>query len=401
MTLPKRKFLWVNILIILSLTEFQNCSEPGGAHKPSTLQVDNSSLGIDPEEEILTTHTTRAPNFGENEVIKTLKPTLAVRGSGCIMCHANVRGNVLTDFGHGNSYFYDGFYYTDDSGNGNWTTTTFSNSMVFVPQAKTPSNQSLVDVMSPLLRGATPQEVSGIYIGAPTADKIREVGKLAGGQKTNFISNRNTSPKFSGITAQDGGAYYTNGTKPVVCDGDLVIDGIVWLNNVTIATYSGCRIYATKSVFVSGPVTFAAEVDTQTQNLQISSAMMVAMGVGRGCRNSYNYIAGSSTHNYPAYTRERTPTQLWNEAKVDADVLGAKLKDADCEPNGQNTSFQHLLINAPLFLNNYTGDLNASIIAEVAFSSRGRVATYSFDQIFTKVPALPLLKPENYLLLVK
>jgi len=39
------------------------------------------------------------------QAIRTFKPALAVRAASCLVCHASIQGNIVTDFGFGNSYF--------------------------------------------------------------------------------------------------------------------------------------------------------------------------------------------------------------------------------------------------------------------------------------------------------
>jgi hypothetical protein len=39
--------------------------------------------------------------------IQSLKPALAIRGMGCIQCHAKVDSNIITDFGYGSAYYFN------------------------------------------------------------------------------------------------------------------------------------------------------------------------------------------------------------------------------------------------------------------------------------------------------
>src|SRR5512145_260742 len=41
-----------------------------------------------------------------NAAIAEFEPALAVRASGCITCHADIRPSYITDFGYGNRYFF-------------------------------------------------------------------------------------------------------------------------------------------------------------------------------------------------------------------------------------------------------------------------------------------------------
>ncbi|MGE0614246.1 MAG: hypothetical protein AB7P04_01285 [Bacteriovoracia bacterium] len=46
-----------------------------------------------------------------DEVLRRLRPVLAVRGISCLMCHADVKANVITDFGYGDPWFMGAHQY--------------------------------------------------------------------------------------------------------------------------------------------------------------------------------------------------------------------------------------------------------------------------------------------------
>src|SRR5438128_1755351 len=49
------------------------------------------------------------PNNNHTETtIRSFKPALAVRANSCVMCHAKIDGNMITDFGYGDPYFMSG-----------------------------------------------------------------------------------------------------------------------------------------------------------------------------------------------------------------------------------------------------------------------------------------------------
>jgi len=87
--------------------------------------------------------------------------------------------------------------------------------------------------------------------------------------------------------------YITN-TAAVQCSGkDVVIDGTLLLNNLQIyAEQGGCRMYVTGSVFIEGPITYLSSgaAADPTQNLQISSATSIIMGVGLAGKS---YLSGN------------------------------------------------------------------------------------------------------------
>ena len=75
-----------------------------------------------------------------------------------------------------------------------------------------------------------------MYIGAPTVDRIKFVSSVpAGGLK--FKAATSTAPAFSGLALDSSKKYFTNNPNvPIVCEGDLAVDGVVWLNNAQITT---------------------------------------------------------------------------------------------------------------------------------------------------------------------
>lgn len=164
----------------------------------------NSPLGITP---------------GVNPAINTIQPALVSRATGCIMCHANISSNVITDFGYGGdglgkNYFFGGVpgvlpsgltndegrsvygdYDFAQGGNANWAAAAFpSGTKVLVPHAPTaglsianPADTTLALYLQDMLgqdtgaKGVTVQEVSSVYIGAPTASRIQSVSGVSAG----------------------------------------------------------------------------------------------------------------------------------------------------------------------------------------------------------------------------
>lgn len=55
------------------------------------------------------------------------KPALAVRGAACLMCHAKVDGNLVTDFGYGDSFFFGGHKSDTKVGIGKYSQGIYSN----------------------------------------------------------------------------------------------------------------------------------------------------------------------------------------------------------------------------------------------------------------------------------
>ncbi len=110
-----------------------------------------------------------ASNAPTQVVLRTIKPVLAVRGMGCLMCHAQIQSNVITDFGAGDDVVFMGGpqpvnnhrFFTDVSGDNvhsrwytnlynSWQTATIKGS-VYVPNVNVPLNtlSSLQPVTTP------------------------------------------------------------------------------------------------------------------------------------------------------------------------------------------------------------------------------------------------------------
>jgi hypothetical protein len=379
------------------------------------------------------------PPPGQNVVIYSLQPALASRATGCIMCHANIASNVITDFGFGGDgkgkdYFFGGDaatlpkglsntqglavygdYDFSTKGAVNWGSADLTGSSVIVPYAPTTNVNVaqptlalyLKNILSqnpnPTAQAVAVKEVKSVYIGAPNADRLRSVsGVSAGGIK--FKPSDANSPAFSGLALDASGNFYTNGTDPVVCEGDLAIDGVVWLNNVKIKTDKGCRLYVTKSVFVTGTISYTSS--DAGRNLQISSARAISLGLGKSCsvngstdsleaRLDVNSSDGSGRYQ-DFFTRDNAnPGVMLAAVRADADAIGV-LKDATCGPNGRSVGFERLLLNAPLVESRYQGLFDGAIIAELTLTSLQSLS-FTFDQVFATASVLPLLTPSDYL----
>ena len=140
-----------------------------------------------------------------DNALMNLKPAVAVRGTGCIMCHAQITSNVITDFGYGDSYFWGGptvqpldqtSIYADESTDPNWKFASRLGEQVIVPRAST---ASLAKVGAPTLaaylqgqlaasanagvKSTQIVEADTVYIGAPDAARaplrVRQSAKSA------------------------------------------------------------------------------------------------------------------------------------------------------------------------------------------------------------------------------
>ena len=419
--------------------------------------------------------------------VNLLAPALAVRGTGCITCHAEVHSNMITDFGYGGdgnmrNYYFGGMapggYSWQDSmvygdqwafqiepdtsiNPGSWATINLvknsnnTGQTVFVPAALLPTGPANA-TSATTLRGyvqhrlshstnmdtpsATAVEKGTVFIGAPTIARMKAVFNWTvadEAQKYKYIPD-GSGVALSGInvspTGPSGTNYFTN-TGTVFCEGDLMLEGTVYLNNLNLQTKTGCRIYATGSVFIYGPITYLTGMtgDYSKRNLQISSTKAVMMGLGALWKNSAHCEAGTYANSslMPAYysyyqavahpTNDNPdPTVGWgaqmkadysemiadsakfrlaswktvtstfymnnafffrNDTRSGGDVVKdvysemmstiGQQYDAACRPETRNVAYERLLLNAPLVEGRYTGGFKGSIIAEIALMGLG------------------------------
>lgn len=412
-----------------------------------------------------------------------LQPALAVRGIGCINCHANVDSAVISDFGKGSPYEiakhspfgYDTsaaeFFYTDfhiDMINGGWATSKISGTITVPaltlgfdskaamqiilndyvtwiktyfpgmytdaqlktivqgikdkPEYNLSSTKHLKDYIQAVESGkSTPADVvekSTVFIGAPTAKVILQRAAMSPGEKKKFVKNNQTrSPDLSGITMQPGG-YYQNTSGEVICDGDLVIDGTLFLNMLVLKTDDGCRIMATGPIFVQGPITYQRIDVSRTENLtnlQLVSARFISLGVGKThCETTENpgwYAENPGNLQDPfsqrfdsfgSFTRSTGRDNVLLSREVEYNLAEMNkivgLKDASCMggPAPREVNLERLLLNAPRVDSRYTGQFNGVVISEVALFSLSKFS-FKYDNVFDRVPVLPILLPDDFL----
>jgi hypothetical protein len=379
---------------------------------------------------------------GANPAITELEPALAVRACTCVTCHAKINPSVITDFGHGDSYYFgnhgntskfgafDGSVYGDFYGGEpnktGWLTAEIGKAII-VPQAVLPDLKTAGAKLSgeqyrqPLqaaslakylqaLESQKPKpaavlEKKSVFIGAPNAATLEarfNVGPAAGA-KLKFIKNDRASSEFAGIGLSSENVYYTN-EHEVTCDGDLLIRGTLFLNNAIIATRSGCRIYVTGPIFLQGGITYknlggAAD----NTNLQLVSAEAILLGVGdKSCDAakdsplSRRLVSGYAISTFA--TREAVSRDVSPKTHGEAIYAQGKsipgLQDASCSDT--SIGFSRLLLNAPQVHSRYTGKFKGVVIAEIALFRLGK-GIFDFDPVFKAVPILPRLKDSDYL----
>ena len=316
----KYQFLIVSILLSTIIVVAQNC--------------DNVRLSLT-QPQVSEASSVQANPFG------TLEPVLAVRNTACIMCHAQINGDLITDFGSGNQFFMA----TDDianhplqtaygpfnsrhfiEGGATWSASSIMGN-VYVPNVAIKDSRiiasytaagnslSAAGLMLPdflnstflnPLAGTSPISlipkttstditVAGlrgsfvgrqtIWIDAPSEDEIKDLEQGIGaevvlskpaavvykGASTDVIKNM--------LAVQSKTTYklYMTNSGTVKCKGDIIIDSVLFLNNLVLDTdANGCRLYVTGTVFIQGPVTYLNGGDS---NLQITSSRGIIMGM--------------------------------------------------------------------------------------------------------------------------
>ncbi|QLY26262.1 hypothetical protein [Bdellovibrio sp. KM01] len=370
----------------------------------------------------------------------TFQPALAIRGMGCIQCHAQVASNIITDFGYGSSYFMgqgspSGITWTSgsvygDHGNSFNTISMPADKNVIVPQANLPAaiataanattltayiKAQLASSAYATTKGAQVLTKKSVYIGAPTDANITTAFQMAASERIKYFKDAADSVALSGL--KDQGTFFQNSGE-LACEGDVAIRGPLLLDNVTIKSRTGCRLYVVGSVFMYGAINYSNN-DT-TRNLQITSSKSISMGLGtvkkngsfcdpsdRYATNTASYGTSSLVNRYSTFwtvpgnfVRNSTSPKATGDAVVaEAALIEAKngpLYDAVCRTEGRNVSFERILLNAPLIHSRYEGNVSGTVIAEISIMSLN-MFKFSYDEVFNTVPVFPFLDKSVYL----
>lgn len=413
--------------------------------------------------------------FQVQNPLQNFRPALAARAADCMLCHAKIRGDLISDFGYkgpldpngpdlfgrknkydaNNSLSYNTSHNAGDPNTSGWMTASV-NGNVLVPKIDLaalpalPGGEQRMMMKSPAYvesgvtktattffeyldkiyfadrtRLKTMKEKSAIYIGAPTEQEIKTAGRLSGQVPMTYIKNDLEHPDLSGFihVVANGKDYYTNRGE-MFCDGDLFVDGVVHLKDLKLKTENGCRLHATKTVFITGPIEYVDEF--ALSNLQITSSRAIYMGTGM-CYDCYaghynvnfSVARAGNTRHWANSLRDRTNLDGYESiiqgdflkvSNSPADIprpaagtdlktyydqqfaaLGVTLVDANNPfDNTANTPFRRLLLNAPDVQSRYNGKFEGTIIAEFALWKLGNF-TFQFDSVFTAVPIFPLM----------
>lgn len=263
------------------------------------------------------------------------RPALAVRAVACAMCHAKIKGDIVTDFGHGTSWFlgtgsssdsryrpYEAGIYAEDwrdgvqiegnlyTKNASVTLTDYVNALSHAStgNATPPGGWKIADVVTKqmfstarnaLIRlinfiGQAPTSgVPGMFgsvtyknnmlIAAPTAAQINaltaSMSLVATDSGVSIYKKSNATLANLNIVAGTGGKYVRN-SGTVECWGDVVIQGALFLDNLQLnSRAAGCRLHVTGAVFIRGGITYLNEATYPKVNIQITSSRAIISGI--------------------------------------------------------------------------------------------------------------------------
>ncbi|MEQ1878062.1 MAG: hypothetical protein ABL958_15575 [Bdellovibrionia bacterium] len=384
------------------------------------------NFGAAPEE--VTTEAEPTPPPTETVVtLKTLQPALAVRGIACLMCHADVRANVITDFGYGESWYMGGANHFDGEQSwynnlaSTWQTAQVQGSVIVPDALVTRKAQDILGAAftgalikidqfmntnynvtwnhpnDPLITNSAMtlrvQPAAGntkviskatVKIRAPSEQEILNLSASVASSASDVAYERVGAVGAVQLVQVGTGAqvYLTNSGQLECSKSDIVIKGTLFLKDLTVNAAGGCRLYVTGTVFIQGAITYTGGAD---QNLQISSANAIVMGIGQAKLQNrlVTDVRGLQIGGTRTYS-DRASQTLAEAAKITG------LQDAEDVAPRLSYNYDGILLNAPLVHSRYLGQVHGTIIAEAALFALGAFH-FDFDPVFTKVDVLPLL----------
>ena len=139
---------------------------------------------------------------------------------------------------------------------------------------------------------------------------------------------------------------------PLACEEDLFVEGVLFLEDLRLTTRTGCRIYATGTVFGQGAIEYLH--DQSDTNLQISSSRAISLGLGHGpvyfpsygttVNNSLYYRLRDLWCAPGMFTRENVNPAATSNAIIADSELIPELLDAAIQRGGRNVGFERLLL---------------------------------------------------------
>lgn len=285
-----------------------------------------------------------------NQAFNVIRPALAVRAGGCVMCHAEIHSNIMTDFGHGDPFYFglshpNGFAWNDGTawgdhealfpignnqfGKGAWARLKMVNGVntqhgfkVYVPQsaslplgpAQATGQTTLIGYLQHRFQASshlstqalTVQGLSKLRIGAPSVQRLKQAfdwNSMDQIRGFKYIREVNHAWNLLGLNTGNTPppqSFFFNSDPTVQCEGDLLLDGTLRLHNVTIRTRTGCRIYVTEDIYVHGPIQFHSLTEPR-RNIQLVAARSILMGLGNLWKNNQHCEMNQQDSGYWGY----------------------------------------------------------------------------------------------------
>ena len=339
-------------------------------------------------------------------VITAQKAVFAVRNVSCALCHARIESNVISDFGIGsgaesetqaliqmNYSAQDGQPYIS----GDFIVPRSSISTLASDVANGESNCSkdiyfsagqphgTVDLGKSLRKCSLPYmtwgpnsnkfvEKSVVKVTPPSnPDQIRAIAdrSLLATQGYALTPGSTISP----IQGHVGQGYTVAGD--VSCDGAVVFDTPVVIRDARITTATSCRIYSSRSIFVSGELTILGPQDRA--NIQLLSPVYVGLEI------STSDTAGRLTHSANSFFKFSRGSGAEVNALIAAD---ATLVAGNNFTSTGTASYRKIAISAPVVYSRTSGGFSGVIVAE-QFIGKIDALSFNFDPVFANSALSP------------
>ncbi len=192
----------------------------------------------------------------------------------------------------------------------------------------------------------------------------------------------------SGFTLVNGAVKVTDAAT---CEGALLIDAPVYFDNVTLTTAKGCRVYATKSIFIKGKLEIVNAGSNETAKdvaaLMLMSPTFVGFHIPAGS------IEGRLTHEVNLNKTFRAGSPRAISAKILADAKIANFPvftNDETNGNGAAIDYRRIVATAPVVYSRMKGQFSGAIVAEHFMGKIGSLS-FVFDPVLERAPFYPEL----------
>jgi len=415
-------------LLLLSFFGFISCGLAPVSLVPSIPMPGQQELKpVQPNPEVIQER--ESAHLESKKSLNLLKPVLAVRGISCLLCHASITGNVLTDFAKGSTLFAPTSLSDPLSphavgdikspyliGGAGWSSIKRLTGSLIIPKMNIDLDlkSKLLQIMEQRIsHSALTLEPTTWPIGFDPSQKIIEKQDIVirpplkqdmtellgqGSEVQIFKLSANSQVEGFSVIAQK----YVINEGISFCEGDIGIRGILLLRNLKLKTTSkGCRLYVSETVFINGSLEYQGS--DEEQNLQIASSKAIMMGYGpkpfgltffdtqgedAGYFRGSNGFGHKSWYLIPRGGDVAGAEQILEDIDHDASKVQSSLRE---ESQYQSITLSHLLLTAPHVHTRYTGLLKGVLIAELALNPLKQF-NFEYDPVFIGKDILPLLR---------